>query len=294
MFFARAPMANSLAGRVAVVTGASRGIGRAATLALARQGCDVVVTAKSTQEQEGLEGTIFSVADEAEALGVRALPFQLDVRDSDRVADMVSTVVKELGAPGVVLCNASALWWKPIEHTPMARYDLIHSINSRGTFAVTQACLPHMREAGWGHVITQSPPLVLDKLAGMTAYYSSKFGMTLTALGVAQEYRGRGVAGNAIWPTTLVESAAVRNHQLGEAKLWRKADVLTDAIVSIASEDPSTFTGHMLLDEPYLRSKGVTDFDKYQCVPGHEPPKLDEVAGMIMGAGDKSTASKHR
>ena len=175
-------MANSLAGRVAVVTGASRGIGRAATLALARQGCDVVVTAKSTQEQEGLEGTIFSVADEAEALGVRALPFQLDVRDSDRVADMVSTVVKELGAPGVVLCNASALWWKPIEHTPMARYDLIHSINSRGTFAVTQACLPHMREAGWGHVITQSPPLVLDKLAGMTAYYSSKFGMTLTAL----------------------------------------------------------------------------------------------------------------
>ena len=110
-------MANSLAGRVAVVTGASRGIGRAATLALARQGCDVVVTAKSTQEQEGLEGTIFSVADEAEALGVRALPFQLDVRDSDRVADMVSTVVKELGAPGVVLCNARALQAVPLSLT---------------------------------------------------------------------------------------------------------------------------------------------------------------------------------
>ena len=133
---------------------------------------------------------------------------------------------------------------------------------------------------------------MLDKLAGMTAYYSSKFGMTLTALGVAQEYRGRGVAGNAIWPTTLVESAAVRNHQLGEAKLWRKADVLTDAIVSIASEDPSTFTGHMLLDEPYLRSKGVTDFDKYQCVPGHEPPNINDVAALVMGAGDRSTAKK--
>eukprot|EP00937_MAST-01D_sp_MAST-1D-sp2_P003634 g3634.t1 len=287
-------MASSLTGKVAVVTGASRGIGRAAVLAFAGQGMDVVITAKSVTETEGLEGTIHSVAEEARALGVRALPFQLDVRDAARVDEVVALAAKELGPPAVLLNNASALWWKPMEHTPMERFDLIHQINARGTFAMTRACLPHMREAGFGHVITQSPPIALDRMAGMVGYNMSKFGMTLTALGVAAEYRGKGVAGNSIWPTTLVESAATRNHQLGEPKHWRTAAVLTDAILAIAREDPREFTGNMLLDEPYLRSKGVQDFAQYQCVPGHEPPKLEEVATMLMGAGSDSIVSRTR
>lgn len=174
--------------------------------------------------------------------------------------------------------------------TPMERYDLIMGINARGTFATTAACLPHMREAGWGHVISQSPPITLDKLAGMTAYSMSKFGMTLTALGVAAEYKGRGVAGNTIWPTTLIESAATKNHQLGDERHWRKADILVDAIMHIVHEDPNVFTGNQLLDEPYLRTKGVTDFTQYRCHPDHEPPHIDSVGKLVMGAGDQSVA----
>lgn len=120
----------------------------------------------------------------------------------------------------------------------------------------------------------------------------SKFGMTLVALGVAAEYKGMGVAGNSIWPTTLIESAATRNHQLGDERHWRKADILVDAIMSMVQEDPNTFTGNQLLDEPYLRSKGVTDFTKYRCRPDYEPPSINEVGSLVAGAGDRSTASK--
>lgn len=282
----------ALAGRVAIVTGATRGIGRALALAFASEGADVVVTGKTVAVTPGLDGTIHSVADEVEKLGVRALPFQLDVRKDSQIEDMVATCARELGPPAIVVNNASALWWKPIEETPVERYDLIMSINARGTFATTKACLPYMREAGFGHVVTQSPPITLDKLAGMTAYSMSKFGMTLVALGVAAEYAGTGVAGNSIWPTTLIESAATRNHQLGDERLWRKADILVDAIMGMVQEDPVAFTGNQVLDEPYLRSKGVTDFSKYQCQPGFEPPSINDVGKYVAGAGDKSTAKK--
>ena len=146
----------------------------------------------------------------------------MDVQNDRMVEDMVAQAVKQLGPIGVLVNNASALWWKSIEETPMKRYDLINDINARGTFSCSRAVLPSMREAGWGHVITQSPPIVLDKMRGMTAYNISKFGMTLTALGVAQEYRGLNVAGNSIWPTTLIESFATANHKLGEPRHWRK------------------------------------------------------------------------
>jgi citronellol/citronellal dehydrogenase len=283
-----------LAGRVAIVTGSSRGIGRHLAIALGKAGCSVVVTAKSAVEDPSnplMAGTIHSVAAEVEAAGGKALPFQCDVSDAERVEDMVATAAKELGPPAILINNASALWWKPIEETPAKRYDLINTINARGTFIATRACLPYMREAGWGHVVTQSPPIVLDKMAGMTAYNISKFGMTLTALGVAAEYKGLGVAGNSIWPTTLIESAATRNHSMGEPKHWRKADILVDAIMSIVREDPHTFSGNMLLDEPYLRSTGVTDFDHYACVPGSTIPNINDVAALVMGAGSSSKAS---
>lgn len=279
-----------------MITGASRGIGRQLALDFAKAGCNVVVSAKSVTETPGLPGTIYSVADEVEALGVKALPFQLDVQDTDRMADLVATANKELGPVQILINNASALWWKSIEETPVKRYDLINSINSRGTFAMTAACLPTMRESGWGHVITQSPPIDLNEMKGMTAYNISKYGMTMTALGVAQEYKGLGVAGNSIWPVTMIESFATANHQLGSPEHWRKATILSDAILGIASEDPNEFTNNMLLDEPYLRSKGVTDFSKYQCVPGKEPPTIADIKrmGLVKGAGDASTASKKK
>jgi NAD(P)-dependent dehydrogenase (short-subunit alcohol dehydrogenase family) len=159
-----------LKGKVAIVTGSSRGIGRALALAFAEQGCDVVVTGKSVESTAGLEGSIYTVAEEVEARGARCLPFQLDVRDEARVEEMVAATARELGAPAILVNNASALWWKPIEGTPLSRFDLIHSINARGTFACTRAVLPFMREAGWGHVVTQSPPIELDKMASMSTY----------------------------------------------------------------------------------------------------------------------------
>lgn len=245
-------------------------------------------------ETPGLAGTIYTVADEVEKLGAKALPFQLDVRDDKRIQEMIDLAAKELGAPTICVNNASALWWKSIEETESKNFDLIHAINARGTFALTRACLPYMRESKWGHVLTQSPPIDLSKMAGMTAYNMSKFGMTMVALGVAQEYPGI-VAGNSMWPTTLIESAATVNHELGSPKHWRKADILVDAICEVFEESPSdpAHSGRMLLDEPFLRSKGVDDFSKYQCVPGHEPPKMDEVARLLMGAGG-SAKGKYR
>jgi citronellol/citronellal dehydrogenase len=273
---------SAVAGRTAIITGGSRGIGRELCLQLAKRGCNVVVAAKSVEATESLPGTIFTVADEVEALGAKALPFQLDVRDDDKITACVDAAVAEFGSVDYLCNNAGALWWKPVEETPMFRYDLINSINSRASFALAKACLPHMREQGYGHIVNQSPPIVLEKLSGMVAYYISKYGMTLGALGIAQEYRGRGVAANTIWPNTLIESAATANHQLGEPKYWRKSTVLTDAIISIFEEDPSEFSGHMLIDEAYLRSKNPDhDFDQYQCVPGSEPPTMEQLLKMM-------------
>ena len=270
--------------------GSSRGIGRVLALNLAKQGCNIVVAAKSTEPQPNLPGTIYTVADEIEALGAKALPFPLDVRDDTKIEDCVAATMKEFGRIDYLCNNAGALWWKPIEETPMFRYDLINSINSRGSFALSAACLPHMREAGYGHIVNQSPPIRTDKLAGMTAYYISKFGMTLGALGIAQEYKGKGVAANSIWPNTLIESSATENHALGKPEFWRKAEVLTDAIMGIFSQDPNVCTGNQFIDETFLREwMQETDFTKYQCVPGSEPPTMEQLVEK-MGKFDAGRA----
>merc|ERR1711998_777561 len=164
--------------------------------------------------------------------------------------------------------------------TPMAKYDLITSINSRGTFAITKACLPHMSANGFGRVVCMSPPirLNLDTFAGHTAYNISKYGMSMVALGVAAEFRGEGITGNTVWPATVVESYASINFKLGAPKDWRKATILADCVISIVSE-PDSFTGNMLIDDKYLRSRGFTDEDfvQYRVDPNVEPPRaLDQ------------------
>lgn len=265
-----------LTGKVAIITGASRGIGRECALSLARLGCRIVIAAKTIEPQPTLPGTIYTVAEEVERLGVQALPYQLDLRSAEDCQKCVDATMAAFGRIDILINNASALWWKDIDETPLKKYNLITEINVRGTFAMTQAALPHLKANGNGHVITMSPPIKAKGFAGRTAYNVSKMGMTMVAMGVAEECKGV-VSGNSLWPATVIESLASINFQLGGKELWRKATILSDCVCSIVSKPQGTVTGNMLYDDTYLRQHEgfeTPDFACYQMVPGKEPPLL--------------------
>jgi citronellol/citronellal dehydrogenase len=267
-------MSGALAGKVAIITGASRGIGRTVALTFAREGADIVIAAKSDAENPKLPGTIFTVAAEVEALGRRALPLRVDVRDDDSVDSMVARTMEKFGRIDILVNNAGALWWQPVLETPMKRYDLINDINSRGAFTCTRAVLPHMLAGHGGHVLVYSPPVDLSALPGKVAYCISKFGMTMLAHGLAEEMRGRPFSINALWPVTAVESAATINFQLGGPAMWRKPEIIADASLAIVRKPPGELSGRALFDEDFLRAEGVTDFVQYRCDPSHEPPRV--------------------
>lgn len=276
----------SLAGRVAIVTGSSRGVGRACVLALAREGVKVVVAAKSTQDRPHLPGTIFSVAREVEEQGGEALAVECDVRDRSRIRAMVGQTLDRWGRIDILVCNAGALWWQPLMATPIARFDLLMQVNVAHAFYACQEAIPHMKKNDWGHIVTMSPPVDLRWLRGHIAYAISKFGMTMLALGLAEELRDDNIAVNALWPLTMIESQATRNWDLGDPSMWRKADILADCVVEIAKHNPRELTGQALLDEPFLRSLGVTDFERYNVVPGSRPPPLEDLwSGAAAGRG---------
>jgi citronellol/citronellal dehydrogenase len=269
--------------KVALITGASRGIGRVIVNKLAEKGYNVVITAKTIDNNNNLPGTIYDVQNEIsnKYKNVSSLAMQLDVRNYNQMKDVVKKTIKEYGKIDAVIHNAGALHWKSINETYHNKYDLINNINSRASFLLSQLCLKYMKHDGYGHIIMHSPPLPnptdIDIYKNKTAYMISKLGMTMTAMGIASEYKGTGIAANTIWPSTPIESFAVKNHKLGEKKMWRKADIIGDSIIKILEEDPNKFTGNQLIDEEYLRSKGVRNFGKYQCVKGHEPPKLLDI-----------------
>jgi citronellol/citronellal dehydrogenase len=272
------PPPPDLRGRVAIVTGGSRGIGREVCLALARAGAHVVVAAKSASPQPTLPGTIHTVADEIRALrtGAEAFPYALDLRDESACVSCVRDVVARFGRVDILVNNASALWWHTIPETPTRKYDLIQSINARGAFVMTRECLPHMARNRFGRVVCMGPPIPASyrHYAGKTAYYMSKCGMTMVALGAAAEGADAGITGNALWPATVVESSASENFELGDKSGWRKATILADATVAIVGD--AAQTGGQLIDDVYLRSVGATDDDiaKYRCDPNVEPPRL--------------------
>lgn len=263
-----------LAGRVAVVTGASRGIGRVVALTLARAGCAVVIAAKSTTEKPNLPGTIYTVAAEARELGARALPFQCDVRDDAAVKRLMQTTVREFGRLDILICNSGALWWRDVEHTPMSKYDLVNGVNARGVFCCVREALLVMKPQGFGRIVVMSPPVDLSWLKDKVAYSISKYGMTMIAMGMAQEVAGTGIAINALWPCTMIESFATKNFKMSDQSQWRKADILSDCVLRMVQERPEELNGQALIDEEYLRSRGVTDFVKYRCVSDVEPRKV--------------------
>jgi len=271
---AKASGKRRLEGKVAIVTGASRGIGRAVALGLASEGAQITVAAKSEAEDPKLPGTIHTVAAEVEALGVGALAVRVDVRDDAQIDAMVAKTVERFGRVDILINNAGALWWQPVLETPMKRYDLINDVNSRGAFSCTRAALPHMLAGGFGQIVNYSPPIMLDALPGKVAYCISKFGMTMLAHGLAEEMAGKPISINALWPVTAIESAATVNFQLGGPWMWRKPEILADATVELVTRPPGEYSGHAVLDEDLLRECGVTDFVQYRCDPASEPPRV--------------------
>ena len=285
------PAPPSLRGKVAVVTGGSRGIGREVCLALARQGCDVVVAAKSATPQATLPGTIHTVAREVEAVGrstgARALAVACDLRDERACETCVATAMARFGRIDILVNNASALWWQSIEDTPLKKYDLINAINARGAFVMAKLCAPHMRRNGWGRVICMGPPLpkTFEQYKNKTAYFMSKCGMSMVALGIAAEHDGV-VKANALWPATVVESLASENFQLGSRKHWRKATILADCVVQLCGDERTN--GQTLIDDEYLVNRGLArqELARYRCDPDTEPPRLLAEHSGTDGGGD--------
>jgi citronellol/citronellal dehydrogenase len=265
---------SSLAGKVAIVTGSSRGIGRALALGLARQGCYVILAAKSTTSTDRLPGSIHTVAKEIENLGAQTLPLAVDVRDAEQIEALATKTRQRFGRVDILINNAGALWWQPLLETPAKRFDLVMGVNARAAFLLCRAVLPDMIKQRWGHIINMSPPVDLAMVPGRIAYSISKLGMTLVTHGLAEEVRAHNVAVNSLWPVTVIESQASINFGLGTPEMWRKPDILVDCVLRLVQKDPSAVTGRALLDEDFLREEGVTDFNGYACVPGNVPPRI--------------------
>jgi len=275
--------APDLRGKAAIVTGASRGIGKEVALALARAGADVVIAAKSEQGRERLPGSIHETADAVRALGRRALAVRTDVRVAEEVEAMVARAAAEFGRIDVLVNNAGALHWRGIAETPPKRFDLVHEVNVRGAYCATHFALPHLLRAGGGTVIQMSPPLDARVLAGKVAYGISKLGMSLLAVGLAAECGASGLRSCALWPATAIESFATINFGLGSPEQWRKPAILADAVLAILALPRAAVQGKCLLDEEVLAAAGVVDLDRYLCVPGGKPLRIvgeGSVGGM--------------
>jgi citronellol/citronellal dehydrogenase len=253
--------------KVAIVTGASRGIGRALALGLAADGWRVVVAAKSTSSTEKLPGSIFSVVEEIKAAGGEAMPFQIDVRDDAKIAELATATMARFGRIDLLINNAGALFWEKLIDTPAKRFDLVMSVNARAAFLCSHAVLPHMMQQNWGHIINMSPPLDLGFVPGRIAYCISKFGMTLLTHGLAAEVKPHKIAVNSLWPRTIIESQASINWKMGDRRNWRTPEILVDCVKRIVQKEPPSLTGQVLIDEEFLRAEGVTNFGKYACVP---------------------------
>jgi citronellol/citronellal dehydrogenase len=283
-----APFA-SLENKVAVITGASRGIGRALALAFARAGADVVLASKSLDPDPRLPGTLLEVKAEVEALGRRALAVKTDVRSERDIDAMAKEAIAVFGGVDVLVNNAGALYWHTIARTPATRFDLVNQVNARASFLCARAFLPSMVARGAGAVINMSPPIVRGAMAGHVAYMMSKFGMTLLAEGIAAEHGNQGVRAFALWPATMIESLATIAHGLGTRDMWRTPDVVVDAAMALLlgrGGASSLANGGAYYDEDVLRAAGASDadLDGYACVAGSKPPSL-RLEDLVGGTG---------
>jgi citronellol/citronellal dehydrogenase len=253
--------------KVLFITGASRGIGKAIALRAARDGARVVIAAKTVVPHPKLPGTIHTAARDIEQAGGRALAVQMDVREESDVERAVEQAIGAFGGIDILVNNASAISLTGTLETSMKRFDLMYQVNTRGTFLCTQKCVPHLRRAANPHILNLAPPLNLSPrwFAPHVAYTMAKYGMSLCVLGMAEEFRADGIAVNALWPRTGIETAAIA-HIAGKEMLQRcrKPEIVADAAHAILTKDARVFTGRFCIDEDVLREAGVTDFSVYR------------------------------
>ncbi|MBZ5592879.1 MAG: SDR family oxidoreductase [Acidobacteriia bacterium] len=262
-----------LHGRVAVVTGSSRGIGKALAIRLAQEGADVVVAAKSEQSTDRLPGSIHETADTVRALGCRALAVATDVRDEDAIRNLIEKTIAEFGRLDILVNNAGAIWPQPILQTPPKRFDLMMGVNVRAAYIACYYALPHMIKQQWGHVLNMCPRLHCEPSPGRVGYSISKHGMASLAIGLAAEHKKDNVAANTLWPRTIIESLASINLKMADRSQWRTPEILCDASCAIFAQEPRACTGRQWIDEQALTElAGITNFDHYWC-EGKPPAK---------------------
>jgi len=258
--------------KTVIITGASRGIGKAIGLKLAAAGANIVIASKSVEENPKLGGTIFSAAAEMEAAGGKALAVQCDIRFEDQIDNVVIKTIEKFGGIDILVNNASAINLSPTEQTEPKRFDLMYDINVRGTFMMSRACIPYLKKSTNAHILNLSPPVNMDMkwFANHLAYTISKYDMTMIALGLAAELKKYNIAANTLWPRTTIATAAVNNLLGGEMlmKMSRTVDIVADAAYYIVSQPASQCTGNSFIDEAVLAKEGITDLSKYSVVPG--------------------------
>lgn len=267
--------------KTAFISGGSRGIGKAIALRLAKEGYNITIAAKTAKAHPKLEGTIYTTAEEIEKAGGTALPLVVDIRDDDNVQEAVDKTAAAFGGIDILINNASAISLTPIESTEMKRYDLMHDVNVRGTFMVSKACIPHLKNGNNPHILTLSPPLNLSPkwFGPHLAYTMSKYGMSMTVIGQAEELKKYGVASNALWPQTTIATAAIKNILGGEKlmQVSRIPKIMGDAAFEILHRDSAETTGNFFIDEAVLKETGITDFKQYAV-----NPSLDQMKDLFL------------
>ena len=271
----------SLAGKRIFITGGSRGIGLAIALRAAADGASIAIAAKTAEENPKLPRTIFSAAKEIEAAGGTALPIQCDIRDEDAIVAAVNKAATQFGGLDILINNASAINLTPTEKTAAKRFDLMFDVNVRGTFLTSQAVIPHLRESAKAgrnpHILTLSPPLSMSPkwFKNHVAYTMSKYGMSMCVLGMAEEFKRDGIAVNALWPRTAIDTAALQMIPGVDTDFCRKPEILSDTAYIILNRDSKTTTGNFFVDDEVLAAEGITDLEKYSVKPGTTDFLLD-------------------
>ncbi len=266
----------SLQGKTLFITGASRGIGLAIAKRAARDGANIAIAAKTDQPNPKLPGTIHTAAAEIEAAGGKALPMQVDIRDEDAVAAAVKQAADHFGGIDVLVNNASAISLTRTLDTPMKRFDLMFGVNVRGTFVCSQACIPYLKQSAQAgrnpHILNLSPPLSMKAkwFAPHVAYTMAKYGMSMCVLGMAEELKPDGIAVNALWPRTVIATAALNLIPMANPALGRKPEIMADAAHAILNRDAREYTGHFFIDDEVLAAAGVTNLDDYAVTPGNK------------------------